>query len=142
MNYHELLEHSYQVTNEHQIQSRLAYLGEYIFDFTTYDDSMSELFAAKALEVSDAISTATTFEYIKLSEENYRWYLLMCNMPFFAPKLEWGTSVRGAWWNYAVKFTSFGLWDEDRQMLDELTFSQKEWVRFMSAILEFAKKEN
>lgn len=45
--YKELLEHSYRVATESfecAPESRLEYLGDYIFDFTTYDGEMSVLF--------------------------------------------------------------------------------------------------
>ena len=75
--------------------SRLAYLSEYIFKFTTYETTYSELFAKKALEVCAAINDRKTFDYIN-NPEGHLWFLLMCNMPFFRSKLDWGTSIRAA----------------------------------------------
>ena len=143
MNYLELLNHSYEETKTlggGEPESRLEYLGDHVFDFTTYDGEMSALFARKAVEVCDAINARTTFDYIK-DVENYRWYLLMCNMPFFAPKLEWGTSVRGAWWNHAITFQSCGLWQGDEQLADEMKFTSEEWTQFTAAISAFANRE-
>ncbi len=140
MNYLELLNHSYEETKALggcAPESRLEYLGDHIFDFTTYDGEMSALFARKAVEVCDAINARTTFDYIK-DPENYRWYLLMCNMPFFASKLEWGTSVRGAWWNHTITFQSCGLWQGDEQLADEMKFTGEEWAQFTAAISAFA----
>lgn len=74
--------------------SRLEYLSDHVFGFTTYDSAMAELFARKALEVCAALSNRQTFEYIE-NAENYRWFLWLCNVPFFASKIEWGTSIRG-----------------------------------------------
>jgi hypothetical protein len=141
MDYLKLLQNSYETElriNECAPESPLEYLGDSIFDFTTYDGEMSVLFAQKAVEVCDAISSQTTFEYIK-DEESYRWYLLMCNMPFFASKLEWGTSIRGAWWDQKITFQSCGLWDGDEQLADEMTFTGKEWALFMAAVSEFSQ---
>ena len=108
----EILEESYQqtkVVNE-CLDTRLEYLGEYIFEFTTYDGETSELFAAKALEVCAAITRKETFDYIR-DRENYKWFLLMCNMPFFSQKIEWGASIRGCWWDdcKVIKLSSLGI---------------------------------
>ena len=81
MNYLELLKHSYEVEKNHPgcpPESPLEYLGDSIFNFTTYDGEMSALFARKAVEVVDAITTGTTFDYIK-DAENYRWLANNCD---------------------------------------------------------------
>lgn len=138
--YRELLEHSLNVTRGHggdHKMSRLKFLADWIFDFTTYDTEMGELFARKAVEVCAAINDGKTFDYIK-GAENYRWYLLMVNMPFFAGRLEWGTSVRGAGWDHgAQKLEICGLWREGEQVLS-MEFSRSEWMRFIAALVEFA----
>lgn len=143
MNYSELLKYSYAVErarSECPPESPLEYLGESIFDFTTYDGKMSELFAAQAIEVCDAISAGATFDYIK-NAHNYRWYLLMVNMPFFVPKIEWGGSVRGAWWQHDIRFSSCGLWCGDDQISDELRFTQEAWKGFMEAVSNFSRNK-
>lgn len=88
--YKHLLEHSYKKTQEVMGADcdRLVYLAEHIFDFTTYDDEMSELFAERAIEVCEAITESKTFDYIE-RREDHMWYLIMCNMPFFYDKLDW-----------------------------------------------------
>lgn len=143
MNYLELLKHSYEVEKTHEgcpPESPLEYLGDSIFNFTTYDGEISALFARKAVEVANAITAGTTFDYIK-DAENYRWYLLMCNTGFFSGKLEWGGSIRGAWWDHEISFQSYGLWQGDEQMADEMKFTQDEWKRFMRAVSDFANAE-
>lgn len=79
-------------------KNKLQYLGQYIFDFTTYDSEMDEYFAKKMIEVLKAIEERTTFEYIK---KDYINYLTMANMPFLYDNLDWGGSIRGAWFDYA-----------------------------------------
>ena len=118
------------------VESRLEYLSDEIFNFTTYDSEMSELFASKAIEVCKAINERTTFEYIK-DPENYKWYLLMCNMPFFANRTEWGTSIRGARW-HGSSYSSCGLFNGNEQFTDEINFEADEWQNFVNAIIEFA----
>jgi hypothetical protein len=138
MDYLKLLTESYG--SDHfcvQPASRLEYLSEYIFDFTTYEDEAAELFARKAVEVAEAINNGTTFKYIQRDEDRI-WFLLMCNMPFFYPRLEWGTSIRGAWWHHSQHaITSCGLFVGDEQ-LEDLSFTREQWREFILAVVEFA----
>jgi len=145
MDYSEILEHSYEIENTQSLGtegrniSRLEYLSEFIFDFVTYDPSISELFAKEAVKVCNAINAGNTFDLIQ-DEDSYRWYLIMVNMPFFADKLEWGGSIRGAWWNTdGTKFRvdSCGLWVHNDQ-IDGLTFNHESWRVFIDAIVKFA----
>lgn len=146
--YKVLLEHSYAVaktTFECPPQSRLEYLSEHIFDIVTYDSEMSELFASKAIDVCTAINNRKTFEFIE-DIENYKWFLIICNIPFFSERIEWGASIRGAWWRLTTKkdqidFKSCGLWVGDEQLIDTLKFSENEWGYFVRAIIEFAREE-
>jgi len=135
----ELLEHSFQSERDQDGEmSRLTFLADYIFDFTTYDDQMSEFFARKAIEVCAAITEGSTFEYIK-DTDNYRWFLLMVNMPFFAKRLDWGTSIRGAWWVHEdLTLESCGIWRGDEQVLS-VKFSRGEWLCFIRALVAFSR---
>ena len=147
MDYKTLLEHSFEVEKEGREcapKSRLAYLSESIFNFTTYDSEMDKLFAERAVEVCVAINSRMTLDYIK-EPEQYKWFLLMCNMPFFAERTEWGTSIRGAWWagrpGQQIEFDSCGLWIGDEQLINTLKFSDDEWKGFIAAVIEFASVE-
>ena len=125
--------------------SRLAYLGDFIFDFTTYDSEASEMFARKALEVCVSISENKTFEYQE-DAENYKWYLIMVNMPFFEGRLEWGTSIRGAWWDVygdkKLEISSEGLFTEEGQLLEPIEFNEAKWLEFIEAMVEFSGLED
>lgn len=139
MDYQKLLLHS--LRKELEFDSEIArheYLSVHIFDFTTYDENMDKALAEKAVEICEAITNKTTFEYIDSSPENYRWYIIMCNMPFFAQRIEWGTSIRGAWWKPYLTLTSCGLWEGDEQ-IGLLEFSSEEWGSFIRAIAHFSK---
>ena len=145
--YKELLECGYKKTiefNSDNKLSRFEYLSNYIFNFTTYDSSISVKFAKMALEVCSAINNRTTFEYIE-SQKKYETFLLMCNMPFFLERIEWGTSIRGAWWQpkHGTRFTldGCGLWDKEKQITN-LQLSKEEWENFISEILSFSLKKN
>lgn len=138
MNYLKMLEDGYIAECKfREIHSKLEFLSDEIFNFTAYDTEIAELFATKAIEVCNAITDGSTFEYIK-DPENYRWFLIMCNFPFFYNRIEWGTSVRGAWWQYEIWFYSSGLYNGEEQLQDEIKFTRKEWEKFTKAISEFA----
>jgi len=140
MTYLKILQYSFanEQGNECPPATPAAFLSESIFDFTTYDGDMDDLFGRKAVEVCRAISERKTFAYIE-DPANYQWYLLMCNMPFFYPKLSWGGSIRGAWWVHKpITIESCGLWSDGEQILS-LTFSQEEWEKFIVAVCEHAQ---
>lgn len=78
------------------------YPGEFIariFDITTYDSGMDRLFAEHVVEVLEAIASRTTFEYQAKSAEHYYRFLMVVNFKQIYPLLEWGTSIRGCWFN-------------------------------------------
>ena len=147
MDYKKLLEHSFNTERLHgecPAESPLVFLSDTIFNFTTYDSAMSKLFGSKAVEVCLAITQKTTFEYIR-DEDNYRWYLLMCNLPFFAQRIEWGTSICGAWWHphkgLSMELNVCGLWLGDEPLNRALTFNNTEWEAFMLAVGDFAASD-
>ena len=124
--------------------SRLTYLSDFIFQFTIEDDDMAELFAKKALEVCGVILHELTCFYIA-DKEKYKWYLIMCNLPFFAKRINWGTSIRGAFWSVPfgqekIEFSSCGLF-KDHEQIHDLEFTLKEWEEFIGAVIEFGKRE-
>lgn len=141
--YLKLLEHSFTLeaqTGECPPRSRLSYLAQHIFDFTTYESEADELFARKAVEVCAAITDGKTFDYI-VNPQGRIWYLLMVNMPFFMPRLNWGGSIRGAWWDHKQPaLNSCGLW-VDQEQQTEWVFSLEEWETFMRAVIAFAEPE-
>jgi len=71
--------------DEAGVNVKIAWIGDTIFDFTTYDDSASMQFATKALEVCRAINDRKTFDYQALSHDHYTWYYLNLSLT----KEEW-----------------------------------------------------
>lgn len=69
-----------------------------VFDLTTYDSSIDELFVKKIVEVLKAIRDRKTFDYIK-DENNYITYLAVCQLLTRFNWINWGTSIRGAWFD-------------------------------------------
>jgi hypothetical protein len=110
-------------------ETKMEFLGATIFNFTTYDGEIDILFAEKMIEVLECILNGTTFAY-QANKDKYINYLTMVNMPFMTEKLEWGTSIRGAWFNDYYRYEI----DYDRLIIEkgELTEFIKqliEWVR-------------
>lgn len=118
-------------------ENRNQFLGSYIFDFTTYDNDLDEYFAKKMIEVINAILTQTTFDYIK-DESNYLNYITMCNMPFLKNKLEWGASIRGAW------FDNYGYPNEGENKVykigcgGEFIIPKSDVNNFMKQVIEWS----
>ena len=86
-----------------------SFLAENVFDFTLYDTAKDVQWCMEMLSVIRAILTGTTSEMFRdpASEEVY---LKMVNMPFMDGLLEWGGSIRGAWFDTAgdKRFFEFG----------------------------------
>ena len=64
--YKAILEEMYQeemLDENTKPDSKLEFIGDHIFDFTTYDGSLSASFASRTLEVIDCILKQQTFEY-------------------------------------------------------------------------------
>lgn len=69
-----------------------------IFELATYDGSIDRLFVKKIIEVCKVILDNKTYEYISV-EENYIPYLIVCQLLYNFNWIDWGTSIRGAWFN-------------------------------------------
>ena len=138
-----MLEHSFLIQCEHECfcgngdYSKLEYLGENIFSFVTYESEFVSKMAKWAIDTCVAISDRKTFEMVD-DDEAGNWYLIMVNMPFFESKLEWGSSIRGAWWedSSGIKINSYGLYDGEEQVL-ELFLEKGEMVNFSRAMYKF-----
>ena len=146
MNYLELLDRSYKSVCEYtEGLSKMDFLISHLFEIATYDSGQSEIIGKKLFETIDAINNRTTFDYIK-DPENYTWYLMFCNFSFFKGKIEWGTSVRGAWWTQShykdrfIKFSTCALIEEDGEQKTDWEFAIDEWIDFMKACVEYSKQ--
>lgn len=77
-----------------------------IFDLCTYDGSLDEKFVKAIIEVCNVILEDRNFEYIK-DEKNYIKYILVCQIFEQFRWIDWGTSIRGAWFQ-RENFKRFG----------------------------------
>ena len=110
--------------------TKMEYLGNTVFDFTTYDGEIDAMFAEKMIEVLECILDRTTFEYQE-NRKQYLNYLTMVNMPFLADKLDWGTSIRGAYFNDCREYKI----DYDR-----IIIKKQELTIFIKDMIEWAKE--
>ncbi|HLP03866.1 MAG TPA: hypothetical protein VK152_00415 [Paludibacter sp.] len=79
------------------------------------------------LEVIECILNRTTFEYQAISKEKYVNYLTMVNMPFLNEILEWGGSIRGAWFDNSCSPVLFC----------QVTIPEQELTVFFKELLEW-----
>ena len=77
--------------------SKYEWVGHNVFNLTTYDGELDELFGKKIIEVIQAILDRRTFEYIGVNDENYIAYIIVCQLLNDFKWIDWGTSIRGAW---------------------------------------------
>lgn len=75
---------------------KLVFLSEQILGLTTYDSGLDLELGKMVFEAMKQIQNMTTFDFIK-DETNYRNYIISVNLIY--DWLEWGTSIRGAWFN-------------------------------------------
>lgn len=124
-----ILDENYKEQSEMGIEldSKMEYLGSVIFDFTTYDGEINILFAERMVPVLKCILDRTTFEYQK-NKEQYINYLTMVNMPFLTDKLDWGGSIRGAW---------FDNWKEYEIDCGRIKIEKQEFTQFITDLIEW-----
>lgn len=157
MNYNLLLQESYKEylrTSEHlhdgsesQTELKADFLSGDVFNLTTYDSALDILFVTDIMEVVKAIHTSTTFDYFRDDQDKYVKYITCVNFPWFTDKLDWGGSIRGAWWEYFNKgegymrkaVTQVGdgcLWYEGKQT--KVEFDNRDgWILFVDELIKF-----
>lgn len=139
MDYLELLEKSYKAGLSCEDHSSVDGFLANLFGLTLYDESADELFVRKYVEVVDAITENTTFEYIK-DQDNYMWYLIVVNSMFLKGRTDWGASIRGAWWDSKQPPLVCFLRDSNWHVIEELEFVGNTWKKFVKAVVEFYRK--
>lgn len=69
-----------------------------VLDITTYDSDMDKIMVDMMMPTLLAIGDKTTFELVEGSPEQYKDFIITVNLPICERRLNWGTSIRGAWW--------------------------------------------
>jgi hypothetical protein len=107
---------------------KMEYIGINIFGLTTYDEGLVIILGNRMMEVIECIVNRKTFEYQNISQENYENYITMCNMPFLIYKLEWGTSIRGAWFDETKSYN-----------IGNIEVPKGDIVEFFKQLIEWSK---
>ena len=106
-------------------RSKHEWAAREIFNLTTYDDYLDNLFVETILEVCKAIYENRTFKYIE-NQQRYLKYILVCQLLDNFRWIEWGTSIRGAWFQ-----ESHGPWGESKDIV-----TRNEWTDYSHGIRE------
>lgn len=114
---------------DHQT-SKNEFLSNEIFDFITYDGEYDEIFSRQMIDVIEALLNKQTFEFHSKSTGHYHTYLTMVNMPFLRDKLDWGTSIRGAW---------FDDYSDGEYEIANFKIPKTELSNFMRDLVEWSK---
>ena len=108
-----------------------------IFDITTYDHGLSIEFGKTIIEVMEVINNRKNFEYMDQSRENYKKFILVANLLDHFNWIEWGTSIRGCWFN---------RWDNP--YVDGECYDMKEKIDFdedgkeIGLLIDYLKSDN
>lgn len=121
--------------------TKYGWVASNVFDLATYDSSLDELFVKKIIEVCKVILDGLTYEYIH-SNDNYIIYILVCQLLDKLNWIEWGTSIRGAWFQES-EFKQYrshpilNYYDPDNGHYDEIPFT----INNLKKLIEFVEKE-
>jgi hypothetical protein len=88
-----------EITTLFSIQDcKYIFLSEQILGFDTYSRDLDLQFGRMFLEVMVVIETRTNHQYIKSAVAHHKNYVMACH--FLKNCIEYGTSLRGAWFDY------------------------------------------
>ena len=102
-----------------------------IFCLTMYDPWLDELFVKRIIEVCKAILEGKTFEYIEDKDSNYVTYALVTNLLSKYDWIDWGSSIRGAWFSAGRDARSILVAFE----MDDVPFTEEN----IKALIEFVE---
>lgn len=94
-----------------------AWVCDEAFDIATYDTDVSIAFGRAILDVMSAILGKRTFNYIKLPGK-YHAYIAVCHILDQRDMIDWGSSIRGAWFDYDAGCGK-------RKMLGDIPFTEE-----------------
>ena len=136
----DMLNQSYQEYYCEYKGSKKAFVGLNVFDMCTYDEEMSEHFCDCFMGTVNAITDGKTFEHIE-NKDNYISYLWCINHPSIKNKIDWGTSIRGAWWAHGKFVVSSCGIVCDGEQITKLSMNRDGWIAFIAALNEFLSHE-
>lgn len=83
---------------EEPVGYKLMFLSSTIMGLTTYDTDLDFEFGKEIYEIMKAIYERKNFEYVK-DDMKYKKFILISNILDRNGWLEWGTSIRGCWFD-------------------------------------------
>lgn len=115
-----------------------------MFNITAYDSEVERQLGMTILEALNSVATRTTFDYQAASPDNYLSYLIAVNLRDVGNLLNWGGSIRGAWfeapkggWN-----VSEHLSPADSDSVSEIVLhNQEEMNDFIIKLYELVKEQ-
>lgn len=127
--------HYEEVCSWHEDEyDKYEWAANYIFDLCTYDAELDEKFVKAILEICQVIIDKENFYYI-YNDKNYTTYILVCQLLNNFQWIDWGTSIRGAWFENYRDGRKVIL--EDIGKIDGVPFS----IDNLKALIEFMKEE-
>lgn len=95
----DLFKAHYDFHKETVDEDKYSWAASEVFDLVTYDSRLDERFVKDILEVLKVIQKRQTFDYIR-DGANYVKYILVCQLLRDFQWIDWGTSIRGAWFDF------------------------------------------
>jgi len=84
--------------------SKESFLADAYFRIVTYDDELTLYYGKLIREIILAIDERRNYEYMGIEcEEDYRNFILVANLLHGKGLIEWGSSIRGCWFNSDAK---------------------------------------
>lgn len=121
----------------HELSKR-QWVADRVFDLTTYDGRLDELFVDSIIEVCKVILDSRTYEYIE-DENNYIKYILVCQILNEFIWIDWGTSIRGAWFERDERsrdiLDELEWWDDKHHAIEKVPFTEDN----IKALIEFVE---
>lgn len=130
--------------------SKYEWAAHRVFDLVTYDSSLDEMFVKDIIEVCKEILEERTYEYIR-DQDNYIKYILVCQILDKFHWIEWGTSIRGAWFEVDIRHFGPGVettnyskdildelewWGDEHHVIEKVPFT----VENIKAFIEFMEE--
>lgn len=126
--------------SHHEQLSKDEFVIEHLLELSTYDEAIDIALAPYVHDTIVAITEGVTFDYIETSDEARLWFTVICNLPWFVDKIEWGSSIRVATWRHKVTLESCALFDKDgEQMRGEFQFTRDIWSGIMRSLVTWWK---
>ena len=130
-------EHYEEVCSRHDDEySKYEWAANYIFDLITYDTDLDERFVKDILEVCEVIADRCNYEYIE-NNDNYIKYILVCQLLDRFKWINWGISIRGAWFENIPPHDSKNILDGNYYRIKEVPFSYDN----LKALIQFMKED-